>query len=288
MSKSTRNVVGSLCLATLLIGAVEGLTAQQVMSEVIDVGDASIEVRSQGSGEVLVLLAGVGGEVSSLDSFGAIVASEGLRVLAINPRGAGDSSGQLTGLTLHDYASDVAGVLDALEVAEATILGIGGGNRVARTLAEDRPDLVDGLVLVAAGGLVPGDPDALALMDIWATGEATKAERNAAFRASMLSPATDPESIPPLYVDPLAFEAQMAALIATPLDDWWSGGSAEMLVLQGEDDRIAPVGNGLSLKEEFGDRITLVNIPEAGHLLIHEQSARVAEELWKFVRRPRH
>jgi len=258
-----------------------------VLSTVVDIGSAQIEVRSQGSGGVLVVLSGVGGDVSNLDFFGRTVADQGLRVLAVNPRGVGDSRGPLSGLSLTDYAEDVAGVLQALGISEATILGFGGGNRVARRLAVIRPDLVDGLVLAAAGGLVPGDPEALALMQVWARGEAPAQERLAAFRASMLSPATDPEPFDPPVVDPVGFEAQMAALNATPLEDWWSGGSAEMLVLQGEDDLIAPAGNGLALKAEFGERVTLVNIPRAGHMLLVEQPVLVVEELLKFIARPR-
>lgn len=272
----------------LLIGAMGQLHAQSnVDSQVVDVGEARIEVRSHGRGEVLVVLSGVGAEVSYLDAFVRTVADEGLRVLAINPRGAGDSRGPLADLSLTDYAEDVEGVLESLNIRNATILGFGGGNRVARRLAVIRPDLVAGLVLVAAGGLVAGDAEALALMQLWAEGEAPAEERVAAYRASMLSPDTAPGAVDPPIVDPTAFEAQMAALNATALEDWWSGGSAEMLVLQGEDDLIAPPGNGVALREEFGDRVTLVTIPEAGHMLLVEQSARVADELLEFIRRPR-
>lgn len=277
----------SLQLA-LLIGAIGQLHAQSnVDSQVIDVGEAKIEVRSQGRGEVLVVLSGVGAEVSYLDAFVRTVADEGLRVLAINPRGAGDSRGPLVDLSLTDYAEDVAGVLESLNIRDATILGFGGGNRVARRLAVIRPDLVAGLVLVAAGGLVPGDAEALALMQLWAEGEAPGEDRVAAFRASMLSPDTAPGALDPPIVDPTAFEAQMAALNATALGDWWSGGSADMLVLQGEDDLIAPPGNGVALKEEFGDRVTLVTIPKAGHMLLVEQLTQVTDELLEFIRRRR-
>jgi len=209
----------------LLIGAIEQLYAQSnVDSQVVDVGEARIEVRSQGRGEVLVVLSGVGAEVSYLDAFVCTVADEGLRVLAINPRGAGGSRGPLVDLSLTDYAEDVAGVLESLNIRNATILGFGGGNRVARRLAVIRPDLVAGLVLVAAG-LVPGDAEAIALMQLWAEGEVPAEERVAAFRASMLSPDTAPRALDPPIVDPTAFEAQMAALNATALEDWWSGGS---------------------------------------------------------------
>jgi len=78
----------------------------KVESEVTDVGEARIDVRSQGSRDVLVVLCGVGAEVSHLDAFVRTVTNEGLRVLAINPRGAGGSRGPLADLSLTDYAED--------------------------------------------------------------------------------------------------------------------------------------------------------------------------------------
>jgi len=61
----------------LLMGDIGQLHAQSnVESEVIDVGDARIEVRSQGCEEVLVVLSGVGAEVSYLDAFVRTVAKD--------------------------------------------------------------------------------------------------------------------------------------------------------------------------------------------------------------------
>jgi len=58
-----------------------------------------------------------------------------------------------------------------------------------------------------------------------------------------------------------------------------------MLVLQGEDDRIAPLGNGRAMEEEFGNRVQVVDLPNAGHMLLVEQAERVADELRRFVQR---
>ena len=82
-----------------------------------------------------------------------LVAS-GHRVALPAPRGIESSTGPMEGLTLHDLAEDVAAVVEALGDAPVTVVGHAFGNRVARTLAADRPDLVDSVVLVAAGGKV--------------------------------------------------------------------------------------------------------------------------------------
>ena len=75
----------------------------------------------------------------------------------MNYRGAGESTGVLNPLTMHDLAGDVAAVIEYLG-APALVLGWAFGNRVARCTASDFPDLVEKLILVCAGGQVEPDP----------------------------------------------------------------------------------------------------------------------------------
>ena len=62
----------------------------------------------------------------------------------------GASAGRMEHLTLHDFAADVAAVIEAEGGGPAVVLGHAFGQWVARTLAADRPDLVRGVVLAAA------------------------------------------------------------------------------------------------------------------------------------------
>ncbi len=48
-----------------------------------------------------------------------------------------------------DLASDLAQLVDALEVTSATVIGLSLGSAVAQELALLRPELVTGLVLLA-------------------------------------------------------------------------------------------------------------------------------------------
>jgi pimeloyl-ACP methyl ester carboxylesterase len=56
------------------------------------------------------------------------------------------------------------------------------------------------------------------------------------------------------------------------------------LVLQGADDQAAPPVNGVLLKNELGNRVTLVEIPKAGHLVLVERPQKVADEMVSFLR----
>jgi pimeloyl-ACP methyl ester carboxylesterase len=264
---------------------VERDPSTRVVVRKIQLGTANIEAHVRGAGPAVVLLPGTGGDASQFDAFAPALSAAGFQTFALSVRGAAGSTGPLKDLTLHDYAADVAGVIKAMKVAPAHVLGRAGGNRVARCVAADHPALVKSIILVAAGGLVPGDPKAVAAMTAWAQGTVPEPERLAAFQSSMLSPATDRTRIKPFATWPAANKAQLAAEEATPRAEWWGAGGAPLMVIQGLDDLIAPPANGRALREQLGERVTLVDIPEAGHALLFEQPKKVAAEVVAFLER---
>jgi pimeloyl-ACP methyl ester carboxylesterase len=185
-----------------------------VAIQLVPAGAATIEVHVRGSGAAIVLLPGTGGDASQYDTIAPILSAAGYRTIALSVRGAGRSEGPLDGLMLHDYADDVAGAIRSLGVAPVHVLGRAGGNRVARMLATNHPDLVASVILVNAGGLVPADPSALQAMRDWSAGHLAEAEALAAFRKSMLSPATDPRCVQPFAQWPAANAGQFATSAA--------------------------------------------------------------------------
>ena len=121
--------------------------------------DSNIEYFSQGHGETIVLLPFGGLTVGYLRGLSQDLADAGYRVVRINFRGSGKSTGSGEGITLHTLANDVAGVILALKLGQVNIAGHAFGNRVARTLAADHPEMVQTVILFAAGGKVPPKPD---------------------------------------------------------------------------------------------------------------------------------
>jgi pimeloyl-ACP methyl ester carboxylesterase len=81
---------------------------------------------------------------------------------------------------------------------------------------------------------------------------------------------------------PNATAAHSKANQATPIMEWWNGGHAPMLVIQGLDDLVTLPENGEILKRDNGDRVTLINIENAAHSMVHEKPKRVAEEILSF------
>ena len=58
-----------------------------------------------------------------------------------------------------------------------------------------------------------------------------------------------------------------------------------ILVLEDAEDIISVPENANRLAAECPDRVTLVEIPKAGHALLPEQPGRVAEALLAYLRR---
>jgi pimeloyl-ACP methyl ester carboxylesterase len=113
-----------------------------VQSFMVPAASAELHVRVAGTGPTLVLLPGMGRGSSDLDPLAARLASAGYRVVLPQPRGLGPSTGQLKGLTFHDFAADIARVIEhvcagrkdvASGGAPAVVIGHAIGNRIART-----------------------------------------------------------------------------------------------------------------------------------------------------------
>jgi pimeloyl-ACP methyl ester carboxylesterase len=252
----------------------------------VDTGTAIIECVEQGRGDAVVLLPAGGCTCHYLDGLASALVAARFRTISVNLRGAGASVGPLDHVTLHTLAADVAAVLEHLGAAPAHIVGHAFGNRVARCLASDRPGSVRRLVLLAAGGqIAPNAATQEAARQLVRT-DLADADWFAALRAVYLSPHSDPALVRQLEQTPAATRVHATAGRATPAEDWQDGGDAPMLILQGLDDRMAPPANGHALRERLGERVRVIDLPRAGHLLPLEAVAAVTDAVIDFLRRP--
>ncbi len=113
------------------------------------VNGTDIEYETRGSGEPVVLIH----LAPFADSFLPLMDRPELaryRLLRYHRRGYAGSSRITGALTMHDHASDLAGLLDRLGIKRAHIAGHSIGGIVALQLAVDRPELAGSLVLMEA------------------------------------------------------------------------------------------------------------------------------------------
>jgi pimeloyl-ACP methyl ester carboxylesterase len=236
-----------------------------------------IDVRTVGSGPTVVMIASLGRSATDFDELARMLAPHGYRVAAPGPRGVAGSEGLATDLGLDDLAHDVAAVIDHFGET-ATVLGHAFGNRLARMTATIHGDLVDGVVLLACGGLVPpSDRAAKALNDVFAAGLDEQAHLEAV-RIAFFAPDNNP-SVGRNGWYPAVADMQKQALNRTDPAVWWTAGTAPVLVVQAADDAIAVAANSEHLVNALGDRARLVTIEHAGHALLPEQPQRVLDAI---------
>lgn len=118
-----------------------------------------------GSGHPLVLIHGLGGAASNWRTLAPGLA-ERFRVLVPELPGHGGSSPLPAPTGVEGFADRVALVLDAEGCSSATVAGHSFGGATALVLAERRPELVDGLLLVAAAGVSSARRRAQYLLEI--------------------------------------------------------------------------------------------------------------------------
>lgn len=243
-------------------------------------GDISIEVilnePEPAAIAVLVMLPSSSRDSEDFDEIAGMFAAKGFRVLRPQPRGMCGSTGPLDGLTLHDYARDVAEVIRQLQAAPAFVLGHAFGQWIGRCVAADYPSLVRGVVLAAAAAknANPALRDELAkCVDTSLPDDV----RLAALRVAFFAPGHDPSSWLGNW-HPLASRSQRAASNATPQADWWTAGSAPVLDLQAEHDPWRPAETRGGIRDDLGqDRVSVVVIPGASHALMPEQPLAVVD-----------
>jgi pimeloyl-ACP methyl ester carboxylesterase len=273
----------SACLVALV-----AVTAQaERLREIVAYDDVRIEVIAEGSGPLVILLPSRGRDSEDFDEVAAGIAAAGFRVLRPQPRGAGRSMGPLKDLTLHDFARDTAAVIKHAGGSPAVIVGHAFGNWVGRMTAVDYPQLVRGVVIVAAAAKAypAGFPGAKELSDaVRKAGDPAlpEAERLNYLRTAFFAPGND-ASVWLKGWHPEVDEAQSAAGRTTRQSEWWSGGVAPLLDLQAELDPFKPRTMMNEIRDEFGERVKVIVIPNAGHALIPEQPAAVVNAVVAWI-----
>lgn len=248
-------------------------------------GDVRLEVLTQGRGPAIVLLPSLGRGGSDFDDIADRLVGAGFRVLRPEPRGIGESTGPWEGVKLQDLAADVAAVIESDNSGPAFVVGHAFGNRVARTLATVRPDLVRGVCLIAANvGRNPSPPEVRAAIRLSADPHAPEIDRLKAMQLVFFAPGSDAR----VWLKgwhPEVLAAQRAAGELTPRDLDYAAGKAPVLYIQPSHDPLARVDEAEQYKRELGDRVTIVVIPDSAHAVIVERPSAVSAALIDYARK---
>jgi rifampin ADP-ribosylating transferase len=211
-----------------------------------------------------------------------------LHVIAFDQRGHGASSKPQQGYALDDFAGDVVALLDALDIAQAFLLGTSSGGYVAQQVSRAYPQRVSGLVLVGA----PAD-----LSRVPALGE------ELASLTDPLDPVWVRASLDwfPLYatVPDWYIAARVRDGLSAPARVWKDTFKGLVgaepptrghtlrgpgLVIWGDRDDLLPREDADSLTRAI-ENCELIVYPRTGHLVLYEQPERVAADTVRFLER---
>jgi len=119
------------------------------------VGELELAVETEGTGEPLLLLMGLGGDRQGWDLTRADLARRH-RLVLLDNRDAGESDEAPASYGLGDMATDALGVLDQLGIERFHVLGASMGGAIAQHLALQAPTRVASLVLASTWGRTDG------------------------------------------------------------------------------------------------------------------------------------
>lgn len=264
------------------------MSEHPVERRIIERDGARIELLAQGQGLRVVLIPSLGRGATDFDDLSGRLSAAGYRALRPQPRGIGASTGPLRDITLHDYARDVAAVIEDDDGAPAVVAGHAFGNFVARTTAADFPHLVRWVMLLAATHVWPVPPGVRESIEKSHDMSLADDIRLHHLQHAFFAPSNDPRVWLGGWNEEV-MHAERAATEATPREQWWSAGQTPIVDIQPSADVMTPPESANRYRDEFGAaRVTIAVIPgAAGHALLPEQPAALAEVMLAHLNRLR-
>ncbi|MDI6874798.1 alpha/beta fold hydrolase [Candidatus Solincola sp.] len=261
----------------------------------VEANGIRIYYREMGSGDPLLLIMGLGGNVDWwTPKFLKSLASR-YHVVAFDNRGAGRSEKPPGPYSIPQMADDAAALMDRLGWSSAHVLGMSMGGMIAQELALQHPERVRKLVLLVTtcGGpeQVPASPEVLQVL--YSPKEGISPEVIARSTLYLLYPRKYIEENPGKMeevvkamllapIPPAAFALQLAAIIN------WSSHSRlkdihnPTLIITGSEDILIPPENSRILARAIPNS-RLVEYPGGGHGLIGQFPVEVAGEIAAFL-----
>jgi pimeloyl-ACP methyl ester carboxylesterase len=252
-----------------------------VVERFVDVSGRSVRVRVHGEGRPVLLINGLGANVtmwaSLLEQLGEF------RVITFDAPGTGRSQAPVLPYKVSRIADVAVRVLDELGLEQVDVLGYSLGGGVAQQLGLDHPERVRRLVLVSSScgaGAVPGSM--LALMAVMTP---ARHYAKSGYRVSMkmvnLAPAEKDSSrlreqaatwhqeAPPSI---RGYTLQMTAFSVFNSLPWLHRVKHPTLVLSGADDRLVPAANSAVLAA-YLPNARLSVFERWGHYLLHDPAS---------------
>ncbi len=258
----------------------------------VDVDGVRLRVAIRGTGQPLLMLMGIGGNLEMWGPFEDALDGKTLQTITVDAPGTGSSTPYRFPRRMSGLASTMDQMLDVLGYREVDLLGISFGGVLAQQLAYQAPHRIRRLVLAATGpglGGVPGSPRVLLAMatprrytqpdyfrriagDIY--GGLARRDPDAILHGSLARFAHAPSL--------RGYLSQVYAIAGWTSIPWLRRLSQPTLVLSGDDDPIVPLVNGRILNRLTpSSRLHVVH--GGGHLFLLERPDEMAAVVTEFL-----
>jgi 3-oxoadipate enol-lactonase len=256
----------------------------------VEVPGTELNYERSGSGEPLLLIQGMSANHMAWGNRFSSLLERDFEVIAFDNRGMGLSRPVTEGFSIAEMAADTAGLLDALEVESAHVLGISMGGMIAQELALAHPSRLRSLTIGCSycggeGSQLMDPADFQGLVEAMSSGDQDRVFE--AMYELNLSPGFRAEES--RYVDftemaralPSPRETighQLQAIMAHDTNDRLPGIENPTLVIHGTVDRVLGYPNG-PLIASLIPGARLETYDDVGHMFWWEQPERTAELL---------
>ncbi|MFC1767965.1 alpha/beta fold hydrolase [Candidatus Margulisiibacteriota bacterium] len=255
----------------------------------VKVDGINIAYITYGRGEPLIMITGYNGTMDMWSRGFIRKLSKKYKVIVFDNRGMGKTTASDKEFTIKLFAQDTAGLMDALKIKKAHILGWSLGTYIAQELALNYPEKVDKLILYAAdtGGKQAVDPDPKTLEIL----ENTSSD-NGMELLSLLLPQKWLEDNPdPRKYFPKVTETSPPENISRQYNAWrkWGGTYSRLkglktptMLITGTEDILTPPENS-KMMAKLIPNAKLVMIPGGGHGVMYQYPEGMADIIINFL-----
>lgn len=138
------------------------INIQNIPVKKVHVGDIDIAYKTFGKGDPILLISGASSDMNAWKPSTLGNLSSNHTVIVFDNRGVGNTTTGTKPFSFQQLANDTAGLLDALKIQKADVLGYSLSSGVAQQLIVTHPEKVNRLILIAAscGGkeAIPPNP----------------------------------------------------------------------------------------------------------------------------------
>lgn len=252
------------------------------MTPKVKVNDIKIYYETKGKGFPLVMINGLGGNLDEWNPCLTEELSKQFKLLLFDNRGSGRTDTSDREYTIKLFADDTAGLMNALKISKANILGLSMGGMIAQELVLNHPEKVAKLVLCST--FSGGSKDAHLSQDVSKMLTADRSTLSQEEMARMALPflfthdfiEKNPEFVEHRVQQSLrhptseqAYTRQLSAIQQFNTNDRLRQVKVPTLIFHGRKDALIPLENGSILAKAIPNA-RLVCLEKSAHLLIEE------------------